>query len=56
MNHSIPLALRTKFGFGKKFTNWIEAILKKPEPSVTNSEKTTKYFTLNSSTDQGDPI
>ena len=56
LNHSFLLGVLKKFGFGRNFINWIEAILNKSDSCVINSGKTTQYFQLNIGAHQGDPI
>ena len=45
-----------KFGFGIDFVSCIKTILNNQESCIINDGKTTKYFELERSAQQGDPI
>ena len=56
LDHNFLLTVLEKIGFGKNFISWIKIILANQESCVINGGSTTKYFKLEKSARQGDPI
>ena len=56
VNHYFLLQIFQKFEFDRDFVSWIKTILNNQESCVINGGKTTKYFKLERSTQQADPI
>ena len=56
MDHVFLLKVIEKFGFGKKFIDWIRIIIKNQESCVMNGGNSTGYFILERGARQGDPI
>ena len=56
VNDCFLLHIFQKFGFGIDFVSWIKTILNNQESCIINGGKTTKYFKLERSARQGDPI
>ena len=50
------LACLKKYGYGNGFTKWVETLLECQESCIINGGNTTKYFKLQKSTLQGDPV
>ena len=56
IDHIFLFACLELFGFGQNFLCWAAILLNKNESCVTNSGRTTKYFSLSRGARQGDPI
>ena len=56
LDHIFILAVLKRFGFGKNFVSWVEALLNNQESCVIKGGITTRYFPLHRSGHQGDPI
>ena len=56
LDHMFILAVLKRFGFGKNFVSWVEALLNNQESCVIKGDITTRYFPLHRSAHQGDPI
>ena len=46
INHSFSMRVLKKIGFGNKFSNCIQILMKTPESCAINGGKTTLYFKL----------
>ena len=53
---SFLLTILEKFAFGTNFIDWVKTFLNDQQLYVINSGATTKYFQLEKSLQQGDPI
>ena len=56
LEHKFILVVLKKNGFGKNFVFWVEVLLNNEDPYVINGGNTTRYFPLQLSAHQGDPI
>ena len=56
VNHNFLLKVLENYGFSHDFLKWINILLQNQELCVINGGKTTHYFPLKRSTQQGDPI
>ena len=56
VDHSFFLAVLQKYGFGERFLKWIQILIKNHESCVLNGGITTKLFSIDRGTRQGDPI
>ena len=56
IDHTFLHSCLEKLGFGENFCSWVSILLNKNESCVSNGGHTTKYFQLNHSARQGDPI
>ena len=56
LSHSFLILVLKRFGFGEKFIDWVNILLKDQESCIINGGHTTKYFKLEKGARQGDPI
>ena len=56
LDHTFLIFVLKKFSFGNDFVNWIETLISKQEPCITNGGNTAQYFHLEREAHQGDPI
>ena len=56
VNYQFLILAIKRYGFGKMFIKWVKTLLNNQESCIIDGGFTTKYFKLDKSTRQGDPI
>ena len=56
VNYQFLILAIKRYGFGKMFIKWVKTLLNNRESCIIDGGFTTKYFKLDKSTRQGDPI
>ena len=56
IDHYFLLVVLQKYGFGERFLKWIQILIKNQESCVLNGDITTKFFSIDRGTRQGDLI
>ena len=52
LDHTVGIFVLKNFGFGNNFVSWIEILISKQEPFISNRGNTTQYFHLERGTCQ----
>ena len=56
VDHNFMYASLKKFEFGKYFVQWIKTLFKNSQSCVMNNGTSTRYFSVERGTRQGDPL